>query len=103
VTVRGGGTLASGADFLPFNVGPLAFENAANLTIEIAGAATDGVTVDGPVTLAGTIALNIAITAPAVDGLTYTLLNSAAGIAGYSGGARSPTGAIPSTKGNGSP
>jgi autotransporter-associated beta strand protein len=88
VTVRGGGTLASGADLVPFTVDALAFENAGNLTIEIAGAATDGVTVGGSVTLAGTIALNIAITSPAVDGLTYTLLNSANGIGGYSSGAR---------------
>lgn len=88
VAVRGGGTLLSDSDLAPLNVGGLLFDPNSILAIEINGAASDAVTVGGQVTLAGTIGLSISILADAVDGLTYTLLNSTGGISGYNGGAR---------------
>jgi len=88
VTVHGGGTLASGANLIPFNVGPLVFENNSTFSIEINGATADEVTVGENVVLSGTIVLNIAITTAAVDGFAYTLLNATNGITGYAGGAR---------------
>lgn len=88
VTVRGGGTLLSDANFAPFTVETLAFETGSNFSIEISGTTADEVTVGGAVNLAGTITLNIAITASAVNGTTYTLVNSPSGIGGYATGAR---------------
>lgn len=88
VTVRNGGTLLSRANLVPFNVGALSLESNSNLSLEISGATADEITVTGGVSLTGTIALSISITSAAVDGFTYTLINSTDGVTGYAGGAR---------------
>lgn len=87
VTVQAGGTLSSDADLVPLTVSALTFAPSAKFSIEINGANTDAVTVNGSANLFGTIALEIAISAAAMDGHAYTLINSN-GISGYAGGGR---------------
>jgi autotransporter-associated beta strand protein len=87
VSVGAGGTLASGGDTVPLSVASLAFAPASEFSMQISGASSDPVSVTGGVSLSGTIALSIEIIAAAIDGTTYTLINSN-GISGYAGGGR---------------
>jgi autotransporter-associated beta strand protein len=83
------GTLAPGSNGIgTLNTGAINALETGILRIEVGATTADQVNVTGIFTLAGNVALNIALTADPLDQTVFTIVNTSGGIAGYDVGGR---------------
>ena len=88
VTIAGGAELSPGNSIGTLNTGPVSFANGSAFTIELGTTTGDQLNVTGAGSIAGTVALNLSLTAVPTETTLFTLINGTSPFIGYAGGAR---------------
>ena len=88
VTVGADGEISPGNSIGTLSLGPVAFGNGSDFTIEIGVSTADQLVVAGAGSISGTVNLNLSLLADPTDDTYFTLIDGTSPFDGYAGGGR---------------